>query len=139
LQANLDFTPLSPLNLINVLPATGYPHQVDRDEYNERRSAAHHRQGVLIMIKRQRRYPIDEIARRGTELYETKIRPLVQPDNDGRILAIDIESGEYAVADESLEACQVLIDKNPDAQIWSLRIGYVAVGGFGGAVSREKR
>jgi hypothetical protein len=51
------------------------------------------------MIKRQRRYPIDEIARRGTELYESRIRALVQPGNDGRILAIDIESGDYAVAD----------------------------------------
>jgi hypothetical protein len=96
-------------------------------------------QGVPIMIKRQRRYPSEELARRGTELYETKIRPLVQPGNDGRILAIDIESGEYAVADDTIEACQTLIDKNPDAQIWSLRIGYVAVERIGGAVSREKR
>jgi hypothetical protein len=91
------------------------------------------------MIKRQRRYPIDEIARRGTELYESKIRALVQPGNDGRILAIDIESGDYAVADEALAASQVLIDKNPDAQIWCLRIGYVAVHGSGGFPSREKR
>ena len=50
------------------------------------------------MIKRQRRYPIDEIARRGTELYESKIRAIAQPGNDGRMLAIDIETGDYAVA-----------------------------------------
>lgn len=91
------------------------------------------------MIKRQPRYSSEEFARRGNEFYESKIRPLVQPDNDGRILCIDIESGDYAVGDEALEASQVLIDKNPDAQIWCLRIGYVAVEGFGGAVSREKR
>ena len=63
----------------------------------------------------------------------------MQPGNDGRILAIDIESGDYAIADEALDACQILIAKNPGAQLWSLRIGFVAVGGFGGAVTREKR
>ena len=91
------------------------------------------------MFKRQRRYPMEEIARRGTELYESKIRPLVEAGNDGRILCIDIESGEYAVADEGLAASQVLIDKNPDAQIWSLRIGHIAVERFGFYDTREKR
>ena len=92
------------------------------------------------MIKRQRRYPIDEIARRGTELYESKIRAIAQPGNDGRMLAIDIETGDYAVADEGLDACQELIDKNPDAQIWSLRIGYIAADKIGGgSLTREKR
>jgi hypothetical protein len=84
------------------------------------------------MAKRQRRYPTDEIARRRNELYENKIRPLVEAGNVGRILAIDIESGDYALADQSLQATQELIDKNPDAQIWCLRIGHVAVDKFGG-------
>ena len=79
------------------------------------------------MAKRQPRYPGEEFERRGQELYETKIRPLVEAGNVGRILAIDIESGDYAVADEPLDACQVLIDKNPDAQIWCLRIGHVEI------------
>jgi hypothetical protein len=91
------------------------------------------------MIKRHPRYPSAEFERRGTELYESKIRPLVEAGNLGRILAIDIESGDYALADESLEACQVLIDKNPDAQIWCLRIGHVAVDKIGGGDTREKR
>jgi hypothetical protein len=91
------------------------------------------------MAIRQRRYPIDVIAERGTTLYESKIRPLVETGNRDRILAIDIESGDYAVADETLDACRPLIDKNPDAQIWSLRIGHVAADKFGGGDTREKR
>ena len=91
------------------------------------------------MIKRQFRYSTEEFARRGTELYESKIRALVESDNIGRILAIDIESGEYAVADETIEACQALFDKNPDAQIWILRIGYIAVERMGFQETREKR
>lgn len=91
------------------------------------------------MVKRQRRYPIDEIARRGTELYESKIRPLVESGNDGRILCIDIETGDYAVADEGLVASSELIAKNPDSQIWCLRIGHIAVDKFGGGDTRERR
>jgi hypothetical protein len=48
-------------------------------------------------MKRQRRYPIDEIARRGEELYESKLRAILQPGNDGRILAIDIETGDTGI------------------------------------------
>ena len=91
------------------------------------------------MFKRKPRYSSEEFERRGTELYETKIRPLVEDGNLGRILCIDIESGDYAVADEVLDAANVLIDKNPDAQIWGLRIGYVAVTSYCGFPSREKR
>jgi hypothetical protein len=91
------------------------------------------------MLKRQPRYSPEEFKRRGTELYEGKIRSLVEPGNIGRLLCIDIDSGDYAVADDKLEAAQVLIDKNPDAQIWCLRIGHVAVEKFGFGDTREKR
>lgn len=80
------------------------------------------------MHKRQPRYSSEEFARRGTEIYETRLRALVQPGNHGRILAIDIESGAYALGDGTLDACQPLLDRNPDAQIFCLRIGYQAVG-----------
>jgi hypothetical protein len=90
------------------------------------------------MHTRKRRYPIDEIARRGTEIYETKIRSSVEAANMGRILAVDVDSGDYAIADENLDACQSLIAKNPDAQIWSLRIGHIAVEKIGGGDTRVK-
>jgi hypothetical protein len=91
------------------------------------------------MGQRHPRYSSEEFARRGTEIYESKLRALVQPGNDGRILAIDIESGDYAIADEVLEAAQTLIDNNPDAQIWCLRIGHLAVDKMGAGDTREKR
>ncbi len=73
------------------------------------------------------RLSMDEVADRGTVIYETKLRPLVETGNIGRILAIDVESGDYAIADERADAVKVLRDKNCNAQIWVLRIGPVAV------------
>lgn len=91
------------------------------------------------MLTRQPRYSSEEFARRGTELYESKIRPLVEDGNVGRFLAIDIESGDYAVADQRYDAAKVLMDKKPDAQLWTLRIGHIAAAKFGFGDTREKK
>ena len=40
----------------------------------------------------------EELARRGDELYEQEIRPQVERANEGRILAIDVDTGDYGVA-----------------------------------------
>ncbi len=45
------------------------------------------------MAVRQRRYPKEEFARRGKELYEREIRHQVETGNKGKFVAIDIETG----------------------------------------------
>ena len=72
---------------------------------------------------RKRRYPKEVFARMGDEIYENKVRPLVEEGNKGKIVAIDIETGDYMVDKDTIKASQYLIDKNPDAQIWCVRIG----------------
>jgi tRNA U55 pseudouridine synthase TruB len=44
-----------------------------------------------------RPYDKDEIARRGKDLYERRVREEVEAEgaNEGRLLAIDVESGDY--------------------------------------------
>ena len=46
---------------------------------------------------RQPRYSKEEFARRGQALYEQRVRPQVEEGNSGRIVAIDIETGEFEV------------------------------------------
>jgi hypothetical protein len=72
-------------------------------------------------------YSQEECARRGTEIYEREIRPLVESSSRGRIVAIDIETGSYSVADDNLSAADNLFQKLPNAQIWFVRVGYPAV------------
>ena len=85
---------------------------------------------------RKRRYPKEEFARMGDEIYENKVRPKVEEGNKGKIVAIDIESGDYKVDRDTIKASQYLIDKNPDAQIWCVRIGHRAVVRIGGIRKR---
>ena len=83
------------------------------------------------MLLRQPRYSKDEFAKRGDEIYETQVRPQVETGNYGKIVAIDIETGAFEVADEILTATGSLFQRIPNAQPWIVRIGYRAVHRFG--------
>jgi hypothetical protein len=89
------------------------------------------------MAVRQPRYSKEEFAGRGDALYETQIRPQVEAGNQGKIVAIDIETGAFEVADEIVTASDLLLSKYPDAQTWFIRIGHRAVYHFGARSLRE--
>ncbi len=83
------------------------------------------------MAVRQPRYSKQEFARRGHEIYDSQVRPQVEEGNHGKIVAIDIETGAFEVADDSLTAAKQLLRRFPDAQILGIRIGHRAVHRFG--------
>jgi hypothetical protein len=83
------------------------------------------------MAIRRPRYSKEEFAQRGHNLYETQVRSQVEAGNHGKIVAIDIETGNYEIAEDSLTAAGQLFNRNPDAQPWCIRIGYPAVHQFG--------
>lgn len=73
-----------------------------------------------------RRLQRDEIGRRGNEIYQSKLRALLEPQFDGKFVAIDVESGEYELADEAGDASDLLWARLPDAQILIERVGHRA-------------
>ncbi|MEM9164132.1 MAG: hypothetical protein AAGC54_13825 [Cyanobacteria bacterium P01_F01_bin.4] len=79
----------------------------------------------------RRRYTKEELAQRGQALYESKVRQQVESGNKGKIVAIDIETGSFEVADKVLAATKRLFERYPNAQPWVIRIGYRAVYHFG--------
>lgn len=91
------------------------------------------------MTLRQLRYDKEEIARRGREIYETQVQSQVEAGNHGKIVAIDIETGSFEVAKDSLTASDQLLIHHPDAQIWFVRIGHRAVHriGYSGATEAQ--
>jgi hypothetical protein len=87
---------------------------------------------MVIMATTQRRYSKEEFAKRGHTIYEEDVRPQLKAEDRGKFAAIDIESGEYAIAVDELKACQKLRKRIPDAQIWMVRVGYRTVHRIGG-------
>ncbi len=87
----------------------------------------------------QTKYTKEEIARRGEEIYENSIRSQVEAEFDGKILAVDIGSGDYEIDDTTLPAADRLRLRHSDAEIYILRIGYDAVYSFHGLPSRRTK
>jgi hypothetical protein len=80
------------------------------------------------------RYSSEEFARRGKEWYERKIRQEVdKPENFGKRLIINIETGEYEMDDDSLAATYRLLARDPDAQLFGMKIGFPAASKRGGS------
>ena len=86
---------------------------------------------------RQRR-PKEETARLGDEIYRRGIRAQVEADHDGEYVAIDVDSGNWAIAESELAASDLLLAQCPDAiDVWLLRVGYRAVASIGGGSLRR--
>jgi hypothetical protein len=90
---------------------------------------------VKVMTVRQPRYSKEEFAQRGDEIYESQVRSQVEEGNHGKIVAIDIETGAFELAKDSLTASDQLLAQYPDAQIWFVRIGHRAVHRIGSTSS----
>jgi len=70
----------------------------------------------------ERRYSKEEMARRGEEIY-TRIKPAIENGNEGKFVAIDIETGDYEMDADEMAASDRLRVRHPDAQTWLVLIG----------------
>ena len=84
------------------------------------------------------RRPRDETARLGDRIYERDIRPQVEADHHGEYVAIDVDSGNWAISDDLRAAAKRLRTLSPGAiDVWLLRVGYRALHHFGGRPLRS--
>ena len=82
--------------------------------------------------------PAEEAARLGKEIYERDIRAQVEVDHDGEYVAIDVNSGRWAVAADLLTAASDLRSRHPDAvDVWGIWVGHPALRHFGGRPLRS--
>jgi hypothetical protein len=79
----------------------------------------------------KRRYSKEEFARRGDAIYETKVRPHLKPKDKGKFAAIDIETGEFELDKDEMNAGDKLEARIPHAQIWMVRVGFPYTRRFG--------
>ena len=91
-----------------------------------------------MIKKRGPRYSQEEFESRGDTIYEAKVRPNLKQKDDGKFVAIDIETGEYEIAAKELTACDRLRARLADPQIWLMRVGSRSLYTFGGHGLEEK-
>lgn len=81
---------------------------------------------------RERR-PKEETTRLGREIYERDVRAQVEADHHGEYVAIDVETGEWALSEDVFAAVERLRAQHPDAvDVYLLRVGHQVLHHFGG-------
>lgn len=79
-------------------------------------------------------WSVEEVAQRAKQFYEHGIRQQVEHgDNIGKMIVIDAETGEYGIDKSGVESALSLKQKNPNARLFTMRIGYDVAVSFGNA------
>ena len=78
----------------------------------------------------------EETARRGKEHYKNLRIQVEVAENIGKIIAIDIETGDYEIGDDLLSTSLQLKSRYPNAEMWAERIGFNAVYSAGGKLTK---
>lgn len=79
-------------------------------------------------------WTVEEVAQRAKQFYAQGIRQQVEHgDNIGKMIVIDAETSEYGIDKTGVESALMLKQKNPNARLFTMRIGYDVAFSFGGA------
>ena len=68
----------------------------------------------------------EELARLGSAVFERRVRPLLGPEDDGKFIALDVQTGEYEIDEDDYPAVSRLRARMPAAQVWLSRVGQPA-------------
>lgn len=81
----------------------------------------------------------DDLGRRARELYNNRLRDIVEtPENIGKLIVMDVESGDYEIDELGIETSYRLQARHPGAVLYALRIGYNVVEALGGVLERTQ-
>jgi hypothetical protein len=79
----------------------------------------------------------EEVGKLAQQLYDHGIRQKVErEENIGKMIIIDIESGDYEVDKNGLKAVNRLEERQPNGRFHGLRIGYKVAYSLGGGMER---
>jgi hypothetical protein len=73
----------------------------------------------------------EEVARKGLDWYERKIKAEVEPEHVGKYLVINVETGEYELGDDYMETSNRAIARFPNDLRYAMRIGHDSMGFIG--------
>lgn len=65
----------------------------------------------------------EEFAKRGEEIYERDILPRLGPDDQGKAVASEVETGDFEVDKNEVVAAHRLRERHPTAVFWFRRVG----------------
>ena len=68
-------------------------------------------------------YTLQDLEKKGQEIYENKLKEKLEKEHVGKYVAVEVESGDYFVADTLEEALLEAKKKYPNKIFHSIKIG----------------
>jgi hypothetical protein len=72
----------------------------------------------------ERRRDPEQLARLADEVFDRCVRPNLRPEDHGKFVALDVETGGYEIDGDDYTAIMRLRERLPAAEIWLARAGY---------------
>jgi len=73
---------------------------------------------------------LEEVAKAGQELYNSKLKEMLEPESNGRFVAIESATGNYFIGGTIVEALENAEVKLPNADFHVVRVGSPAAVSF---------
>ena len=70
------------------------------------------------------RHTLEELDRLGSEIFDRRVKPTLRPEDHGKFVAIDVDTGEYEMDEDDYKAVMRLLDRIPAADSWLICAGY---------------
>ena len=67
---------------------------------------------------------LHDLARRAAEVFDRQVRPALRPEDDGKYVAIDVNTGDYEIDESDYAAVMRLRARLPSSEVWLERAGY---------------
>jgi hypothetical protein len=68
-----------------------------------------------------------DFERLGKQIYDERLKKILEPSYKGKIVAIEVDSGDYFLGDTVVEAIKKAEEKYPDELFYLVRVGFPAV------------
>ena len=72
---------------------------------------------------REGTYTTPEVVRLGREIYERKVRALVEVTHDGEFVVVNVTTGDWEVDEDDVAASARVLARNSDAVLYFARVG----------------
>lgn len=73
----------------------------------------------------------------GRALYQNRILPHLGADDRGRLVIIDVDTGDYEIDGPGIDALSLLLRRRPNARLWMERVGHPAAFHMGSRITAE--
>ena len=70
---------------------------------------------------------LPDLADKARAIYEKKLRKMLEPKYKGKIVAVEVSSGDWFLGETVVEAALKAKEKYPDKLVHFIRIGFRAV------------